>query len=281
MTEVVTGFVPVEGAQLYYEVAGRGPAVVLLHAGVADSRMWEAQFETFARQFRVLRYDQRGYGRSCTEPVSFSNRDDLLAVLRHVGIERAALIGNSRGGQIALDFALEYPTYVSGLVLVAAGMSGFAFEESEETSKLEPLFAEIERMETEMERLQAAKEWETLADLEVAMWASGPFQPAERAPAALRQQLRTMILDNYRNHTGGAQPRPLNPPAAGRLAEVRVPVLVLAGELDEPATLLMGDGLANGISGAGKIVFPDTAHMISMERPEEFNRLVLEFLGQV
>src|SRR3989304_1406543 len=140
---VQTGFVDVEGARLYYETAGTGRYLVLIHAGVADSRMWDDQFLVFADRFHVVRYDTRGFGRSKTEDGPFSNRQDLRELLRHLGIGRSSLCGASRAGQIAIDFTLEYPEMVEALVPVAAGISGYgggheARERSEEhTSELQ------------------------------------------------------------------------------------------------------------------------------------------------
>jgi len=110
-----SGTIDVPGARLYYEVAGSGPAVVLIHAGVANLRMWDAQVEALAPRYRVIRYDTRGFGRTANEDVEFSNRDDLRAVLEHVGVPRATVLGISRGGHIAIDFTLDSPDRVEAL----------------------------------------------------------------------------------------------------------------------------------------------------------------------
>src|SRR5437763_1678419 len=104
LPQLSSGYAPVENGELFYEVAGRGHPLLLIHAGVADRRMWDDQFAAFAGRFRVIRYDTRGYGLSRTEPTAFSNRQDVADLLRHVGVERTHIIGVSRGGQIAVDF---------------------------------------------------------------------------------------------------------------------------------------------------------------------------------
>src|SRR5690606_31246270 len=124
-----TGFLPVEGGRLYYEAAGQGQPLVMIHAGIADSRMWTPQWDTFAQRCRVIRYDTRGYGKTTTDSVEFSNRADLRALLDHLVVEQAILIGCSRGGQIAVDFTIEFPERVRALIPVAAGLGGFQFEE--------------------------------------------------------------------------------------------------------------------------------------------------------
>ena len=115
----------INGAQLNYELAGEGPAVVLVHEGVCDMRMWDELFGVLADEFTVLRYDLRGYGESTLPPGPFSQNGDLLALLDHVGIERAVLVGVSYGGRVALDTAFVAPERISGLVLAASGLSDF------------------------------------------------------------------------------------------------------------------------------------------------------------
>jgi 3-oxoadipate enol-lactonase len=271
LSQVSSGYAPVENGELYYEVAGHGHPLLLIHAGVADLRMWDDQFAVFAERFRVIRYDTRGYGRTRTEPTPFSDRQDIVDLLRHLGVERTHLIGVSRAGKIAIDFTLEHPAIVSALIPTAAGLSGY--EE-------QPIEAEaaLNRMFEEMEAAWEAKDWERLVDMEVQVWVDGPGQPAGRAPAAVREKVRAMCLNNYRSQTVEPTPRPLDPPAYGRLGEIAAPTLVLIGDLDEPACVRIADKLTLGIPGARKVLFPGVAHMIPMEASETFNREVLEFL---
>jgi len=271
---VERGSLQVNGAKLAFEVAGKGPAVVLIHAGVADMTMWDEPFRELSKHFRVLRYDTRGFGESVTEGVAFSNRADLLALMDHLKIDKAVIVGNSRGGQIAVDFALENPSRVSGLVFVAGGLSGF-----DKTS------ADVNKNPTEREKavfekidgLYEKKQYEKVAELEAAVWASGPEQKLDRAPASIRERLRKMILHNARTHTTEPEPLPLNPPAAMRLGELKVPVLVMIGDLDESVTRSMADYLATHAPRARKVVYHNTAHMVSLEHPKEFVQEVTAF----
>lgn len=265
-----TGFLEFNGARLYYEAAGSGPALVLIHAGIADSRMWDGQFAEFARHCRVVRYDTRGYGRSKTEPVEFSNRADLAALLDHLGIERATLVGVSRGGQIAGDFALEFPHRISGLVPVCAGMSGFDYESVVDAAALE--------LDEAAYAAQQAKDWDRAAELNVQLWVDGPGQPVGRAPAAARELVRQMTYDNITQHHGDEKPLVLDPPAAGRLGEIQVPALVIIGALDTGDSVAVADALVAGIAGARKVVFENAAHVPNLEEPELFNKVLLEFL---
>ena len=117
--KLTAGTLPVSGGQLYYEVQGEGPPLVLLHAGGMDSKMWDAQFNDLSQQFRVVRYDLRGFGRSSIPEQSFYPVDDLYQLMQHLGLKRASLIGLSMGSGVALNFALEYPEMVEKLVLVS------------------------------------------------------------------------------------------------------------------------------------------------------------------
>src|SRR5947209_8694969 len=104
-----SGLVSVHGTDLYYEELGEGHPVILLHAGIADSRMWDEQMPVLAERYRVVRYDLRGFGRSKMVAGAFSHRADLAALLDALGIASAALVGCSFGGRVATEFALEFP----------------------------------------------------------------------------------------------------------------------------------------------------------------------------
>ncbi len=268
-TDAVTGVLDAEGGPLYYEVAGTGHPLVLIHAGVADHTMWDDQFEMFAKQYRVVRYDTRGYGKSPVGEKVYSNRQDIYDLLTHLGMKSAYVMGVSRGGQIATDFTLEHPEMVDALVPVAAGLGGMDHE---------PTPAEMKWFEL-MEEAEQRGDMAAVADIDVRVWADGPAQPEGRADSRVREQVRQMCLANYSIAQGSGQPIVLAPSAAGRLGEIRVPTLVIVGDLDETGVMVAADLLTEGIAGAKKVVIPNTAHMLNMEKPEEFNRVVLEFLG--
>ncbi len=271
-TNSTQGYVEVEGGQLAYEVAGEGHPLLLIHAGIADMSMWDEQFREFAGQYRVIRYDTRGYGKSKTEDVEFSNRQDAYTLLTHLGVDKAYVMGVSRGGQIALDFTLEHPELVDALLLVASGLGGF--------DSPPPTEAEMALFDQE-ERLWEAKDWEGLADLSVRLWVDGPGQPEGRADKAVREKVRRMCLNNSTTHEHQGKPIVLDPPAAGRLTEVAVPTLVIVGDLDESPTVAACHALGNGIEGARMVMMEGVAHLPMMERPQEFNRIVSAFLGSL
>lgn len=275
MTQTLKSFVNVPGAQLYCEDSGDvdKPALLFIHAGVADSRMWQPQTDFFAQNYCVVRYDTRGYGKTTSEDGEFSNRADAIAVLDHLGIKKAALIGCSRGGQIAIDTALEYPDRVLALVPVCAGLSGYDFQPSDSAKDIT-----TGELFEQMELAESVKDFERLIDLEVRLWADGAGQPEGRAPAQVRALMRDMIGTAYRSAQPEGRATPLEPPASGRLHEIKVPTLVIAGALDTSAVLEIAGFMEQHIAGAQKLIFGDTAHVPSMEFPEPFNQALSNFL---
>jgi 3-oxoadipate enol-lactonase len=270
-----TGFAPVHNGSLYYEVSGSGQSILLIHAGVADCSMWDAQFSLFSQYYRVIRYDMRGFGKSHTETTEFSNRQDILDLFKHLGVEQACVIGISRGGQIAIDFTLEHPECVSALVPVAAGVSGYNYQ----PDNSENATREIEIF-NHMDELWERNAFDELADLEVHVWADGPSQPIGRASPQIHDYMRKIVRANYTRKDGQATPQPLSPLAASRLGEIHVPTLILVGEYDEIATLEVANKLEKEIPDTRKIVFPGTAHMLPLEQPALFNEVVLDFLNK-
>jgi pimeloyl-ACP methyl ester carboxylesterase len=266
-----SGILAVPGASLYWESTGRGPALVLVHAGIADHTMWDDDVPVLAAGHRVVTYDGRGYGRSASTDVAFSNRADIVALLDHLGLDRAALLGCSRGGQIALDFALEQPGRVSALVLVASGPGGLQHDPTPE---------ELVLFESE-EPMWLAKDWAGVADLDVRLWVDGVGQAPDRVPASIRERVRTMSRANYDAEYPEGQPIVLDPPAAGRLGEVGVPTLIVHGDLDVSAIGAAVEALERGIAGARRVTLPGVAHMVNLERPVELRRVVLDFLAEV
>jgi len=264
-----TGTVESNGARVYYEVEGSGEPVVLIHAGVANLRMWDDQAAALRDTYRVIRYDTRGYGRTETDAVEFSNRADVAALLDHLGVESAHVVGLSRGGMIALDFALEFPDRVRSLVVAAGGIGGYESPDDADASVFEA-----------PDRMLEAKDWEGISEWETAYWADGPGQPAGRADPAIRAKVHDWILTNYRAEKEEGIPQVLDPPAVGRLGDLRAPLLVILGTLDEPGTQESMRHLAESVPGARLEVFEGAAHMLNLEQPDRFDALLRDFLAR-
>ena len=264
------GTVEVNGAKLHYEVAGGGEPLVLVHAGIADGRMWDAQVDVFSKHFRTVRYDMRGFGASPMVAGPYSHHADLRALLDALGIERASFVGCSMGGATVIDFALENPQRVRALVLVGSAVGGFGFDE-EPPEEWEELVAAEERGDLER-----------VSELEVGMWVDGPRRGPEAVDPTVRDLVREMNLIALKNEALqlGEELEP-DSPAASRLHQLHAPTLVLVGDEDRPRTLAAADLLEEELPNAQKVVMAGTAHLPNMERPEEFDRLVLDFLRRV
>jgi 2-hydroxy-6-oxonona-2,4-dienedioate hydrolase len=262
-----TSTASVNGATLYHELVGEGEPLVLVHAGIADSRMWDAQIEAFAQHYRVLRYDMRGFGKSVMVEGPYSHHEDLRTLLDALDVGRAHLVGCSMGGATVLDFALRYPEKVRTLVLVGAAVSGF-----------EPDVGPLEQW-GQLASADEAGDLKRVSELEVQIWVDGPGRQPEDVPAAVRDLVREMNLIALRGEASelGKELAP-EPPAADRLTEIRAPSLIIVGNSDQPQIIAAADLLGREIPNVRKVVMPGVAHLPNMERPEEFNRMVLAFL---
>ncbi len=267
-------FVTVPGGRL--QVIDKGsptdPAILLLHAAVADLRAWDDLVPPLVDAgYRVVRYDARGFGESTTDDVDYSNRADSLAVLDAQGIGPAAFVGNSRGGQIAVDTAIEFPERVVAVVGGGAGLGGF---EGEPTSEELAIFEHGEALES-----AEVIDVEALVDLETRVWLDGIGQPETRLPAAIRERFRTMDAAIYAADRVRGRPIVLEPPAGARLADLRCPVLAVAGALDVSDVAETARHFEANAPDARAVILAGVAHMIGMEAPGELAALIVEFLA--
>jgi pimeloyl-ACP methyl ester carboxylesterase len=259
------GFAPVNGCRLYYEIRGEGPAVTLIHAGLWDRRIWDDQMEPFAERHTAIRLDLPGFGRSEFPDRPFSTRGVIADLLGFLQLERTSVVGCSIGGQVALDLTLDRPDLVERLVLVASGMSG------DDTPDDEATILVLDQAEEAFK----VGDLERAVDLQLEVWT-----PLRTDPEVDRR-IRDIAMDNQRVDTlDWSLAQRLDPPAAGRLGEVRAPTLVILGERDVPPMAVIGDKLAAGIAAATKVVMPDVDHLPNMRDPVAFNRIVLGFLDQ-
>ncbi len=259
-----------DGAQIAFEDVGDGPVVVLLHPGLWDMRTWEPQMQTFTDAgYRVIRYDQRGYGRSDRlggEP--YSPVTDLFGLMDHLGVAHAALVGCSMGGAAAIDAVLTDPTRAWALVPVAAGLGGVELLPEEE--------AWWEVAAAGIEEAIEAGDLERAQDLRLAIWA--PLGTDDPAGTAIRQ----IAFDNIHEITMDESAQiALDPPAGYRLHEIDTPTLVLKAEHDPPESRRLSDLIAAGIPGARSVLIEGADHVVNLRRPEAFDAAVLPFLDEV
>ncbi|HSP51686.1 MAG TPA: alpha/beta hydrolase [Cryobacterium sp.] len=263
----------VPGASLYYETAGHvsSPALLLLHAGIANLRMWDPQVDALAAGHFVIRFDSRGCGQTTSEDVEFSARADARAVLDHLGVASATLIGCSRGGCTAIDLTAESPDRVNGLVTVGAGPSGFP--------EIELTDLEDTRFD-EMDGAFDAQDWHRLARLEVALWAFGPLRNEADLDAEFVATAYALGRVNAAHAEESPTPIPLEPPAFDRVSDIEVPVLVTVGEFDLTPHLAEYEYLLSTLPDVTGCTFRDTAHLPNLERAKDFERVLVDWLAQ-
>lgn len=256
---------------LAYEAAGSGETLVLVHAGVADRRMWDPQWPAFAASHRVIRYDLRGYGESLPPTGPWSHHADLLGLIEELGIARAHLVGASVGAGIAVEAALAQPRAVGSLVLAAPGGALYGGA----TEDLRSVWHD------EVEALDRG-DLDAAVEVNLRAWVDGPDRAPDAVDPAIRAFVGAMQRDAFELpewDPDGAPESELEPPAHARLAEITCPTLIVVGEADQIATLEAANGLAADIPNAQLVSWPDTAHMLTLERPEEFGRFVLGFVA--
>jgi 3-oxoadipate enol-lactonase len=248
--------------------------VLLVHAGVGDRRLWDGQMDAFAASHRVVRPDLRGFGESAIPGGPFSYVDDLRALLDHLEIARSAVVGNSFGGRVALDFALVHPERTTALVLVDSALGGYQGSSF------------LDRFDEEEDALLDDGRLDEAVELNLRTWLDGP----ERDTAPVTPEVRARVAEMQRSsfetlvraYEGSPEPGPVtwaDPPAATRLGDVSVTTLVVVGALDQPDFHRISARLAAEIPGAESAEL-ETAHLPALERPDEFNEIVLEFLGR-
>jgi len=266
------------GVVTFYEDAGDGPVVVLIHGYGADLRLWDAQVEPLREAgFRVIRFDVRGHGRSMIAPDGYTFENyaaDLRDLLDRLNIERPAteslevgavhLAGLSMGGGIALQFALDYPDRVLSLTLVDPALPGFTY--GDETTAHIQGFMDAVRSKGPRDAIDR-------------VWLEHPFFDGVRRAPAQFAAVRDILLDfQAPDMRDGARPAEYRPDIAGRLGEISAPTLVIAGENDVADFRLIADVLAENIRGARLTIIPDCWHLPPVEKPEEFNRILVSFL---
>jgi len=254
------------GARLAYQVTGDGPAVVLIHGFSLDMRMWAAQAGPLAARFRVVRYDCRGFGASgpLDPAVAYAHVDDLLALLDHLGLEDAALVGLSFGGQLAVEAALAAPARVRRLALLSSVLDGVPWD-PESWAALKTVAGQVDAHGVLAGR---------------AAWLGHPLFAAGLEQPAVAGQLAAMVASYPGQHWLGQDPhRRPGPRAIDALEDVTVPALVLSGQRDVPGFREMSAVLAARIPGAGHHVVPGAGHLVNMEQPEIVNGLLTRFLA--
>ena len=253
--------------KMHFEVAGTGKPLLLLHSGIADHRMWAGQCGEFSRHFRVIMPDFRGYGKSSAPEGPFRHYEDIHALIRHLGFTSVNIAGCSLGGKVAIEMAIAHPEMVDRLVLITPGMPGYEYRDKETLAK-----------DAILERLIASGKREEVADMLVDIWVVGLNRQRETVNPSARALVREMVLDNYASVTDKYPETPPGFDTMSRLAEIRVPTLVMIGDGDLPDMQAIAQLVADRIRGAKRLSIPGAAHLPNLEDPLLFNRSVIDFL---
>jgi pimeloyl-ACP methyl ester carboxylesterase len=260
-----SGYVDVPNGKLYFESAGSGAeTIVFIHDGLVHHEIWDNQFDTFAENYKVVRYDRRGYGRSPKPETRYSNIEDLNNVFSYLKIDKAILIGMSAGGGLAIDFTLKYPGKVSSLVVVGAVVSGFGYSN---------------HMMTRGGRLQA----EDFGNPDKLLKYFVKEDPYEIAPQnkEVKEKLWELMksfpqnIDFSKNRLADQPDRP----AKEFLNEINISTLIIVGEFDIPDVFVHAGVIESGIQFAQKVIVQNAGHLVPIEQPTIFNQQVLSFLN--
>lgn len=263
--------IEINGTVLAYDdTGGDGRPVVLLHAGIADRRMWRPILDRLGDRYRLIALDLRGYGESELPPESFAHHDDVAALIDALGVGPAAVVGCSFGGAVAIDTALSHPDRVAALALFDSAIKGH--EWSDETNEIwDSLIGGID-----------ANDLDAVAEAELRFWVVGPGRQPDQVDPELMEfaremERRALVAEQALSAVDAAE---LDPPAIQRLGELKIPVLVGAGAADVPEISQLADRIAATVPGAVRLPdVPDAAHLLPLERPEPVATALTSFLG--
>jgi 3-oxoadipate enol-lactonase len=253
------------GASVRYEVSGTGPAVVLVHGFGLDLRMWDDQVDVLSRDFTVVRHDCRGFGASGSfDPaVPYTHAGDIVALLDHLSIDRAAVVGLSFGGRVALQTALGAPGRVRAIAVLDAVVDGVPWDAESQAG-----MAEVAR-QVSAGGVAAGR----------SAWLAHPLFAEARADPVLAARLAKMVADYPGQHWLGLDPHePDGHRVLESLGQITVPALVMVGERDVPGFLAMSDTLARRLPAAELVTVAGAGHMVNMEQPAQVTAALTDFL---
>jgi pimeloyl-ACP methyl ester carboxylesterase len=268
MNGLNSGFAHINGAKIYYESMGEGHPFVMVHAAIAHLAMWGEQVDYFKNNYRVIRYDMRGFGKSLPVPrIDFQHDEDLRALMDFLNIDRAYLMGCSKGGSVCMNFALNNPDRVAALIMVGSAPQGFSYPDWSPTPLIEA-----------MEAAYGAGDLDQINELAMRMFVDGKGRTPDQVNSAMRKKIYDMyaIALQHEKQQGNELPQPYS--AMNRLAELPMPVQIIYGDLDEDYTLRAADFMLKHIKHVRATLMHGTAHLPNMEFPQAFNTHLSEFL---
>lgn len=263
----MTEFLEVNGRRYACDLRGQGPAMVLLHASIADRRMYEPQLRDLEGDFRLLTYDQPGFGETPPAQDPISPVHDLMGLMDAAGMDDAVLVGTSFGSRVAFDAALTVPQRVEAVVAAGPGLSGRVISGA------------LKMASMDVDAALVTGDIDLANELEMRIWVDGVGRARPLDPM-LRATVAAMNLANLKTELAGNQLQELPPrrAAADSLSSIGCPVLVVVGECDQPHCLETARLIGQRVPGAQVVRMPQTAHLPSLEHPTAFSDLVRKFV---
>jgi 3-oxoadipate enol-lactonase len=257
---VDSGYVNVGNDKIFYEAKGSGKVIIFIHDGMIHRETWDDQFAFFSKNYRAIRYDRRGYGKSSPSTSKYSNVEDLNTLFTFLHVDSACLVGASSGGMLAINFTLQYPQKVTSLVLVGAVVGGLPYTQHFLTrgGHLPPDLIDLKK-----------------SDLYYIN--DDPYEIYSENRAAKEKALKLTMNNEITDRA--PQSLPYKPYL--RLNEIKVPALILVGEFDIPDVHAHAGAINAGIVNSRREIIPKSGHLIQMEQPEAFNQAVVRFLKDI
>ncbi|MDR6122022.1 3-oxoadipate enol-lactonase [Bacillus sp. SLBN-46] len=268
MSTYQSGFAEINGATIFYEVKGEGRPVLLLHGFPLDSRMWDDQFEEFSNYYQVIRFDYAGCGKSSHHDEDYSLVEDAKNLLLYLGVVKVNLVGLSVGGNLAMDFTLTYPEMVNQLIVASSGLLGWT-----------DYSPERQKYNKEVNELFQKESLEEAVELMCKAWVAGPLRSIDDIQPAIVEKYAAMLSANLTRVSGKGKMILPETKTIELVGNISVPTLIISPDIDFPDFSAISEFLHEKITDSQLVVIPGTAHMINMEKPLEFNQLVLEFLN--
>jgi len=264
-----SGHIKAGGFQVYYEREGKGDAILLLHAGLQDHTMWAEQVKALSQHFEVITADLPYHGNTTGSDTTTLIADVVKTLLDSLHIQKTSVAGLSMGASSCLDFLLAYPGRVNKAILIAGGVPGFENPADTISMYWYPLFKKaLENKDTVL----AAKEF-------TRAWAEGIYRKGDSLKAPVSQYIYKASLNTMRQHQVAGWPKfQVDPLAAKRIGDIKLPVLIIDGDKDLPSITDNAVFMEKNIPGAKRVVMKDVAHMLNIEKPEELNKLMMDFL---
>ena len=265
---IETGYINLDEGKLFYEITGKGKYIVLIHDGLIHHEVWDGQFLEFAKKYRVVRYDRRGYGKSPDPYTLFSDIEDLKQLFVQLKIDNAILIGMSSGGGLAIDFTLKYPQNVSTLILSGAVVGGYSY-----SSHMMTRGGRVDSLEALLSDPQKVIQYFGWED---------PYQVYPENIIAKKKCLE--LLKAFPNNVSFEKfnfMKPADRPAIKYLSEINVPTLILVGEYDIPDVHAHSGVIDAEIKNSKREIISNSGHLIPLEQPAVFNAAVMNFLERI